>query len=162
VPLAQVLHLSDGEVIELRQSVDDPVDLVSESTTVARGDLEVSDSGNLVLHVTSVPGQAPRPAPPTMMADLPPDESGGAAADDDPSSIGVAGDAEVADGSASAGPTPDAESGDAEASAADLSAAADPDRSSEAAATDDFTDPVVAQSEPSEPSEGGPTRPDGA
>ena len=70
VPLAQVLHLSDGEVLELRQPIDAPVDLVSEGTAVARGELEVDGVGNLVLNVTSIPGR-PTVAAPRLVADAP-------------------------------------------------------------------------------------------
>jgi flagellar motor switch protein FliN/FliY len=63
VPLSHVLHLHEGEVLELQEGIDAPVELVAGSTAVARGDLEVSEAGNIVLHVTSIPGRdiAPRP-----------------------------------------------------------------------------------------------------
>jgi flagellar motor switch/type III secretory pathway protein FliN len=78
VPLAHILHLRDGEVLELRQAIDAPVDLVSESTAVARGDLEVSDAGNLVLVVTSIPGRPDAPTSPRVMGQRATDAPGDA------------------------------------------------------------------------------------
>ncbi|MDQ8044561.1 MAG: FliM/FliN family flagellar motor switch protein [Solirubrobacteraceae bacterium] len=57
VPLSQVLHLQDGEVLELQEGIEAPVELVSGGATVARGDLEVGEAGSIVLHVTSIPGR---------------------------------------------------------------------------------------------------------
>lgn len=68
VPLSHVLDLKDGEVLELEESVESPVDLVSGGAPVAHGELEVSDHGTLVLHVTGLPGRAPV-SPPTLVAD---------------------------------------------------------------------------------------------
>lgn len=68
VPLSHVLDLKDGEVLELEESVESPVDLVSGGAPVAHGELEVSDHGTLVLHVTGLPGRAAAPGP-TLVAD---------------------------------------------------------------------------------------------
>lgn len=57
VPLSHVLDLKEGEVLELEESVDAPVDLVSGGASVAHGELEISDHGTLVLHVTGLPGR---------------------------------------------------------------------------------------------------------
>lgn len=95
VPLSHVLHLQDGEVLELEEAVDAPVDLISGGTAVAHGDLEVSDHGTLVLHVTGIPGQrtretpslVPEPAEQPAAAEAPgtPDtQSPAAAASDEP------------------------------------------------------------------------------
>lgn len=69
VPLAHVLHLQEGEVLELQQTIDAPVALVSDDTPVARGDLEVSDDGTLVLLVTSIPGRPPAKPEPRVVAE---------------------------------------------------------------------------------------------
>ena len=68
VPLSHVLHLTDGEVLELEEAADAPVDLISGGTPVAHGDLEVSDHGTLVLHVTGIPGRRTA-SPPSLMAE---------------------------------------------------------------------------------------------
>lgn len=70
VPLSHVLDLKEGEVLELEESVDAPVDLVSGGAPVAHGELEVSDHGTLVLHVTGLPGRKTPPAP-ALVADPP-------------------------------------------------------------------------------------------
>lgn len=70
VPLSHVLDLKDGEVLELEEAVDAPVDLVSGGTSVAHGELEVSDHGTLVLHVTGVPGKRAATGP-LVVAEVP-------------------------------------------------------------------------------------------
>ncbi len=83
VPLAHILHLQSGEVLELEERADAPVDLVSGGTPVAHGDLEVSDHGTLVLHVTGIPGRATGPGP-ALVADPPTAAADVSAADDTP------------------------------------------------------------------------------
>lgn len=56
MPLSDVLALADGDVVQLADGVDAPVQLTSGETTVAWGDLEVEDDGRLVLRVSGVPG----------------------------------------------------------------------------------------------------------
>lgn len=68
VPLAHVLDLKEGEVLELEESVDSPVDLISGGAAVAHGELEVSDHGTLVLHVTGIPGRRTASGP-SLVAD---------------------------------------------------------------------------------------------
>jgi flagellar motor switch protein FliN/FliY len=112
IPLSRVLHLRDGDVIELREAVDAPVKLVSDSTPVARGDLEVAANGNLVLLVTSIPGRS-NPAAPRLVVEAEADGlEAGASAD--------AGD-EPADGAPASLDAP-AESADAPPAAADAPA----------------------------------------
>lgn len=99
VPLAHVLHLGDGEVLELRQPIDAPVDLVSDETPVARGELEVDGVGNLVLHVTGIPGRRTAVGAPRLLDDA--DEGAGdpqAVSLDEASDAGDANPADPADG----------------------------------------------------------------
>ncbi len=58
MPLADLLALREGDVIELDESTEAPVALVAGPTTVASGTLEVDDGGRLILQVTDLPGRA--------------------------------------------------------------------------------------------------------
>ncbi|MBJ7470327.1 MAG: FliM/FliN family flagellar motor switch protein [Solirubrobacteraceae bacterium] len=111
IPLARVLHLQDGEVLELEEAVDAPVDLVSDGTRVAFGDLEVSDHGTLVLHVTGIPGRPAAVSPPSLVAepaDLEPAATSGASSSgtSDDASPGDADDAPARVDAPADGPEP--------------------------------------------------------
>lgn len=124
VPLAHVLHLQSGEVLELEEAADAPVELVSGGTPVAHGELEVSDHGTLVLHVTAIPGR-PTAGKPSLMADPEPEAAQAQDVAAAPDASGGS-DATVDDLSdSSAAPDADAEAG--EQAVPDLSAGEAPD-----------------------------------
>lgn len=73
LPVAEVMALRDGDVLELDAAVDDPVALVAGETPVVHGRLEVDDRGALVLSVTGIPGQSEAaPSASAETADAPP------------------------------------------------------------------------------------------
>lgn len=69
LPLASVLSLREGAVVELAEAVDAPVSLVAGTTPVAAGELELDDAGGLVLHVTAIPGRPDLTAGPAVLPD---------------------------------------------------------------------------------------------
>lgn len=72
MPLHSVLALREGAVIELQEAIDAPVALVAGATPVANGELELDDTGHLVLHVTGIPGRPDLTAGPALVDDVPP------------------------------------------------------------------------------------------
>lgn len=69
LPLSSVLALREGAVVELTEAVDAPIQLVAGATPVAAGELELDDTGGLVLHVTSIPGRPDLSAGPVLVED---------------------------------------------------------------------------------------------
>ncbi|MEH3055286.1 MAG: FliM/FliN family flagellar motor switch protein [Patulibacter minatonensis] len=71
LPLSSVLALREGAVVELDEAVDAPVQLVAGSTPVASGELELDETGGLVLHVTAIPGRPDLIAGPALVDEPP-------------------------------------------------------------------------------------------
>ncbi len=115
VPLAHVLHLQAGEVLELEEAADAPVDLVSGGTPVAHGELEVSDHGTLVLHVTGIPGRKLSAAPSLVEDPLVAAQDAAAAAGDGPTGDVPSGDAPPVGAAAGGEPAAEAPGGAPEA-----------------------------------------------
>lgn len=72
MPLSSVLALREGAVVELAEAVEAPVALVSGTAHVATGELEVDATGQLLLHVTGIPGRPDLTAGPTLVDEAAP------------------------------------------------------------------------------------------